>query len=235
MSKKYKGKTCVYCSEKLSDTGDHIFAREFFLVNERAKPLKVPACNACNNRKSRLEHYLTSVLPFGGKHSQAKENLGTMVPKRLKQNMKLHNELRDGLNRNNEKGRMSIPLEGSALNELFRYIAKGLTWLHWDTIIERDTFVLATALTIAGERLLYEKFISISSKYIENSVGKDSFLYLGAQAIDNDQITAWLFKIYAGIEMSGASDIEDEHSESIGVITCPWHLKEKVISVFGES
>lgn len=37
MSKKFKGKKCAYCAERESVTGDHIFAREFFLVAERAE------------------------------------------------------------------------------------------------------------------------------------------------------------------------------------------------------
>lgn len=43
MSKKYKGKLCVYCGERPSTkTGDHVFAREFFLESERDNPIKVP-------------------------------------------------------------------------------------------------------------------------------------------------------------------------------------------------
>lgn len=82
MSKKYKGKTCVYCgSIGSSETADHVLAREFAL--KRGDIPKVPACKLCNSAKSRLERYLTTVLPFGAKHADAGENLATMVPKRL--------------------------------------------------------------------------------------------------------------------------------------------------------
>ena len=37
MSQQFKGKRCAYCAEREAVTGDHIFAREFFLVFERAK------------------------------------------------------------------------------------------------------------------------------------------------------------------------------------------------------
>ena len=43
-----------------------MIAREFFLPERRAHRPQVPACNACNNTKSLLEHYLMAVLPFGG-------------------------------------------------------------------------------------------------------------------------------------------------------------------------
>ena len=59
MGKGFKGKTCVYCAAAPAATMDHVFAREFFLVDRRANLPKVPACQACNSAKSGLEHYLT--------------------------------------------------------------------------------------------------------------------------------------------------------------------------------
>src|SRR3990167_5183701 len=98
MSKKYKGKTCVYCQERPSiRQGDHVFSRELFLESERANLIKVPACDECNNDKSKHEHYLTSLLPFGGLHVDAKEHLSTMVPPRLEKNQKLKRELNAGM------------------------------------------------------------------------------------------------------------------------------------------
>jgi hypothetical protein len=94
-SKKYKNKTCVYCAkEQASSTEDHIFAKEFFLENKRGNLPQVPACDACNNKKFELEHYLTSVLPFGGQHSDSIDNLSSKVPKRLRKNKPLHDKLK---------------------------------------------------------------------------------------------------------------------------------------------
>lgn len=75
MSKKFIDKKCAYCTENLSTTGDHIFAREFFLGNQRANLPKVPSCCECNNEKSELEHYFTSISPFGWRHDDASKNL----------------------------------------------------------------------------------------------------------------------------------------------------------------
>ena len=77
MGKKHKGKPCAYCFERLSETADHVFARNFFLPSARANLPQVPACSLCNAQKSALEHYLTSVLPFGGRHKAALPNLKT--------------------------------------------------------------------------------------------------------------------------------------------------------------
>ncbi len=63
MSKRFRDKPCDYCLTNPSTaTGDHVFAREFFPEAARANLPKVPACESCNNEKSRLEHYLTAVL-----------------------------------------------------------------------------------------------------------------------------------------------------------------------------
>jgi hypothetical protein len=50
MSKKFKDKTCPYCGGAgISTTGDHIFARAFFLNARRANLPQVAACDACND------------------------------------------------------------------------------------------------------------------------------------------------------------------------------------------
>ena len=75
MSKKFKSQRCAYCAEREAVTGDHIFAREFFLPSARANLPQAPICEQCNNEKSKLEHYLTTVLPFGGRHSASPKTL----------------------------------------------------------------------------------------------------------------------------------------------------------------
>jgi len=234
MSKKYKGKTCVYCADNVSITGDHVFAREFFLEHERDNLPQVPICDECNNKKSTLEHYLTSVLPFGGLHSHAKENLAKMVPKRLHKNRKLHKALKNGIAyiEVGDSKNMVIPIEGDFVTELFGYVAKGLAWYHWKTIIAKTRFVFSTALTNTGERLFNEYFFTLNAKkHITNTIGSNSFSYTGVQYVEDDQITIWLFKIYAGLAMLGG-DNEKELINSIGVLTVPSHLEEKIVSIF---
>lgn len=85
-SKKYKDKICVYCRESTSTTADHVFPREFFQKHQRSNLPKVPSCKSCSNEKSKLEHYLLSVLPFGATHSYVHQVLSVDVPKRLERN-----------------------------------------------------------------------------------------------------------------------------------------------------
>lgn len=236
MSKKYKGKTCVYCADAISVTGDHVFAREFFLENQRDNLPQVPACEKCNNRKSALEHYLTAVLPFGGMHAQAEETLKMMVPRRLASNKKLHRLLRDGMihleDNGSSKGGL-FPMDGNAVTQLFEFIAKGLSWFHWGTIIEKTSIVSAMALTKTGVAFFRERFFALNAKArVENTVGDRVFSYTGIQAVDTDQITVWLFEAYAGLRMTDKDDIKD-YSNVVGVVTNPPSLEERVASAFG--
>ena len=98
MSKRYKDKTCAYCAG-VSETADHIFAREFVPVSYRSQIPQVPACKRCNKEKSELEHYLTAVLLFGGRHADAATNLQIDGPRRLAKNQKLRRELGEGSER----------------------------------------------------------------------------------------------------------------------------------------
>jgi hypothetical protein len=98
MGKTYKHKTCVYCAKPGSSTApDHVVCRAFFPIEHRDHLPQVPACDDCNREKAKLEHYLTTVMPFGATHGDAASTLGTMVPKRLGRNEALHRELSNGI------------------------------------------------------------------------------------------------------------------------------------------
>jgi len=97
MGKRYKGKTCVYCAAAgKSETVDHVLARQFVPGSSQITIPQVPACRQCNKDKSDLEHYLTTVLPFGGRHIDAAANLQNEGPRRLAKNKKVHRELAQG-------------------------------------------------------------------------------------------------------------------------------------------
>jgi len=149
MSKQFKGKPCVYCAgANIAETGDHVFAREFFLPPQRANLPKVPACNRCNGDKSNLEHYLTALLPFGGRQADASTNLTTMVPKRLESNRRLHRGLTRGIKTvwtTEPSGlyvrTLALPFDGENLEQLLALIVRGLMWHHWQVLVAADSFV----------------------------------------------------------------------------------------------
>jgi hypothetical protein len=167
MGKAFQGKICVYCAGAPAATMDHVFAREFFLVERRTNLPKVPACAACNGAKSQLEHYLTAVLPFGGQHADGLVHLTEMVPGRLARNQKLARGLSAGLSRTLVAGRdtpaMTIPIDPDKVGELFALIAKGLLWHHWQVLLPPVAFgVRAEMLSAAGEQF-YNQALAMNS------------------------------------------------------------------------
>jgi hypothetical protein len=107
---KFEGEPCVYCASQPATTSDHVLGRGFFLKQRRDNLPQVPACAPCNGKKAELEHYLMSVLPFGGRHADATENLEVVVPGRLEQNRALHRRLGAGLSQalTNEHGQLPV-------------------------------------------------------------------------------------------------------------------------------
>jgi hypothetical protein len=190
VSKKYKGKICVYCAEAKSTSSDHVFARKFFLEADRTGLPQVPSCDPCNRAKSMLEHYLASLLPFGARHPGARANL-ELVPGRLAKNKRLHREIAAGWGQvwTKEGGiylqTATVPTDSSRIEELFGLIVRGLIWWHWKTYLTSDHFVQVWALTDAGERLFEEHlFGKHSANQVSNNLGNGTACYEGKQGVD---------------------------------------------------
>ncbi|HGF4018602.1 HNH endonuclease [Burkholderia metallica] len=158
-SKRFRNKTCVYCGlEQGANTADHVIAREFFLLAGRDNLPKVPACEECNTAKSRLEHYVLSVLLMGGVHGDALEALATQLAPRLAKNDALRRTLfigqRDRMIRQPDgtwASGMSVPFDGEQLAILCCYIALGLAWHHWHLQIAPHAVASANMFTRPGQ------------------------------------------------------------------------------------
>lgn len=208
MSKKYKNKTCVYCTNvNSSQTGDHILAREFFLENQRDNLPKVPACNDCNNEKSELEHYLTAILPFSGRHADSKENLVRMVPPRLEKNKKLHATL--SANSGTIWGRFNglilphhaIPFDYEKMQKLLTFIVKGLSAHYFKIIIPKEYFVGTIIPNIRAEEPLSGMFGMTSEKRVKKSLGNGTIELEGAQSDTEIYTSIWKICIYGGLTL----------------------------------
>jgi hypothetical protein len=203
MSKKFKGKTCVYCATATSTTADHVIGREFFLPNRRANLPVVPACESCNREKSYLEHYVMAILGFGGRHPDAFANLDTLVRKRILKNERLRAELAEGLDQN---GGTAIPIKHEHLDKLFAMIAQGLLWYHWQALLGPGYSATAGVFASGGEEFfeyLLQSWQAEPTKRIENNLGEETFLYRGAQATESPQTTIWQFAFYGGVMFGG--------------------------------
>ena len=234
MSKMFKGKLCVYCVEKMSVTGDHVFAREFFLPEDRNNLPKVPSCSKCNGKKSELEHYLTMVLPFGGRHEGAKANFMEMMPKRLKKNIRLHHLLINGstiawVNQNKLLfPTIALPFDSDRLKELLALITRGLLWFHWGVYLTQDHIINVIPLTIRGEEYIEKNLISARPRaFVRGNLGKGTFEYYGAQGVDCPETSIWYFSLFGGAVLCDSKDSLVERSSRIAVMTHPKEIGKR--------
>ena len=217
----------MYCGAAPSTTtGDHVFAREFFINVRRGNLPKVPACEACNHEKSKLEHYLTAVLPFGARHTDSAQNLSTLVEPRLAKNAKLHSALSAGHGRvwSREGGLLvpvsTLPIDGDKIDRLFRFIIKGLLWHHWNVILDPGRHGLwAGFLTPVGVQFHRQFFAMNANARASANLGEGTFTYEGLQGTDIPEMTVWLFNVYGGMRLSGDPQAPHEECSIIGGIT----------------
>jgi hypothetical protein len=239
MSKKFKGKLCVYCTEALATAGDHVFSREFFLVEDREDLPQAPACDSCNNEKSKLEHYLTAVLPFTGRHPQAVANLESGVPGRLANNRKLHRELVDSMRpawlrqgTGLYQPTTTADFDGDKLIELLRYIGRGLAWHHWHLYLRPNDDVSAMLMTDMGSNY-FQSVIDgwRHEQRVTSDLGKGTAQYVGVQAPDPPELTVWKISMYGGLVLSDNQKKSDDPMESCSVwwvVTGPPELHETI-------
>jgi len=227
VSKKFTGKLCVYCAEASSTTADHVFAREFFLSRNRNGIPKVPACHPCNRDKADLEHYLTTILPFGGRHPDALENLETMVPKRLQKNAKLHQKLLESRGtRWSQFGALltpssTLPIDSGRFERLFQFVVRGLIWHHWKVYLTSPNIVEVATPTEVGARF-FDKFFGLDKcERVRASIGDGTFVYEGVHDVRCPEITAWRIWMYGGLHLAEGNEPEEEVSSQINIVTRP--------------
>jgi hypothetical protein len=230
MSKRFKGSLCAYCSQRPAVTGDHVFARRFFLEAQRGNLPQVPTCDACNYEKSKLEHYLTAVLPFGGRHPDALVNLSEMVEPRLAKNKKLHRHLSQNSSRvwTRTESRlharsMALPFEPERVVELFKLVVRGVLFHHWNLRLTDDHFCEVRLLASDGQEI-FDRFMRMRSKAtVTENLGNATVIYEGIQGLDSEIISVWRFSLYGGFVLVDPG----EEAIQIGALTGPKRVAER--------
>ncbi len=222
----FAGLTCVYCGLRQSTTDDHVFAKKFFLETRRQDLPQVPACAACNAEKSRLEHELTAVLPFGGRHADAAENLERLAARRMVGNRRLQRALASGSSKvwiragGVYQRTLAVPLNWKKVERLFGFIARGLAWYHWKVLVGSDCFASAHTLQGTTKAQFAKMMGQRAAARVNANLGNGTFLYQGAQGTDNPRVTVWEFSIYGGLRAAGPRGVIEQEM-NIGAMTGP--------------
>jgi len=97
----------------------------------------------------------------------------------------------------------TLPLKSERIEDLFRYIARGLAWHHWGVYLNTESDSVASMISaIGGESFLDEVLFRLEGRaHVQEDLGDKTFLYEGKQGKDNPAITIWRFLIYGGLTM----------------------------------
>jgi hypothetical protein len=213
MRKNLRDYPCVYCSDRPGATEDHVFARAFLPTDQRDNLPKVPACQPCNNEKSALESYLSTVLLFGSRTQNATAMLEGIGARRLDQNARLRRELssgRDTVFALNPAGQaaeatVAVPLDGERLHAYVGFLTRGLCWHHWSVRLGAEYGIHVQSPGEAVEQLFARMMANRSAARAEGNFGNGILSYRGAQGVDYPELSLWCFTFYGGIVVSDGS------------------------------
>jgi hypothetical protein len=213
-SKRYKGKDCAYCGKHQASTeGDHVIAREFFFEQDRANLPQVPACKACNNGKSALEHYATVALMAGSNHAHGNKYRREKVAPRLAKNRKLQVDMgiHDPPVWMNIRGIVQpmhvLKLDSEKILSLMRFIVKGLYFFHFGRPLDKKFCSDVSMFQPDHEPALWASvanYFPPGSARVNADLGHGSFIYEGAQSIAHPDLTVWRMAWHGGVRLHGA-------------------------------
>lgn len=193
----------------MSTTADHVFPREIFQKEHRDKLPKVPSCAECNNKKSKLEHYLLSVLPFGATHPNAQIALSVDVPKRLEKNRRLHREINKGfgytyipIKTSILEKRLTLTLNSNVLHEFIGYVGRGLIWHHWSKYLPQSCSYMAFTPSPSGLDFVNSLFNLSSNLRVNVELGDKAVIYKGVMSEHDDGVSIWAIQLLGGITLA---------------------------------
>lgn len=235
-SKKFRHKTCAYCGQAgASATGDHVFARKFFLVKHRANLPEVPACERCNSEKSKLETYLLQIMPLGANHADAAETSRTLMPKRAAHPAnKVLREIIDSpqqsVSLTDQTGecheRIPVYVDANRLEEWCRLVARGLAFFHWGvTTPDYKVEAIPLAAEVEHHILAFASRLK-DGEYLERSVGNGAFAYRGFKCADGESASMWMIYLYGRMPIGGDPAVSPVCAASFGVFITPKGRRE---------
>lgn len=202
-----------------STTRDHVIAREFFLPHERGALKHVPACQACNNRKSQLERYLLAVLPLGSRKADAATYLHVNVDRRFAGDRRLHREIASGFRPALEitpgglaLPTVTLPLREGSVEALLGMMVRGLYLTDFGFALGTKWLVEVAMMPPEREHALLFALQSRMGSNVElarGDIGRGTFRYEAVRSRRARFFSMWQLSLFGGITLS--------HSGNAGV------------------
>ncbi len=214
MAKSFNGRACAYCGSTAKPTiAEHVVARKFFAIRDRDRLPKVAGCEECNTRKSELERYALTVLPFGSRLETAASYLEDHMPGRLKGNQHTHREINRTAERMWEvRGdgltlpTMGFSIDTDQLRQLFNFIITGLFAYEFRTILPPRWFADTQIIDTDGEIRLglnMGRFMGASPITVHRNLGQGTFPYHVTRSSVMTHFSIWQFYVFGGAALTG--------------------------------
>lgn len=234
LSKKYRGKICVYCARAVADTADHVVCRNFFENQLRRDLPKAPACKRCNDVKARLEHYLTAVLPFASEHPAALQGQHESLKRRLMRNASLQRRLQAGIGRvrvqrgdGSVEEHLALPFDGKVYLQYLEMVGRGLVWREWDEAVPAEYLVRAYTMTARKFAAFEEQILGLGNETrVQREYPEGALVYTGACAVEDRSFSTWKIDLYGNVFLATNDLAGGYHEIATAVVTGPPDLSE---------
>ncbi|MET0081138.1 MAG: hypothetical protein ABW119_22010, partial [Candidatus Thiodiazotropha lotti] len=181
-----------------------------------------------------LEHYLLSVLPFGGTHPNAEKNLSVDAARRLNKNKKLKNHLKEEIGfghvpqKNNElERRLHVPFDGEKLHKFSEFVGRGLLWHHWQCRVPSQYAVEAFTPSPTGLKYVDSLFTLNTKHRVCVNLGNGTVRYKGAMSESDECLSVWAIQFLGGVTVSEKSyGIVFKNSFAAVLVAPKRHLEE---------
>lgn len=201
-SKKFRGKACAYCGKpECSTVGEHVLARAFLPLPDRANTPKVPACDACNAAKERVEDYARTLALLGGRHDNALNFLQANLEQRSRSRP---NHLL-ALGRTAERAweqtakgialpTVAITVDTAVMLDFYQYLTKGLYHHHVGEPLSQQVQIYSRMLPVDQEAVFQVdmlRALGTDVQHVAGDIGQGVLRYRGVISKAVVGISSW--------------------------------------------
>ena len=181
---------CAYCGHPATSK-DHVPPKCIF-PRERDDLITVPACNAHNGERSRLDALLLEFLGlFAAQVEPFNHELWERAWKSIKRSRR-DRILRERLVHDQRSSLAVVGVEAAPFIASIKFIARGLYWHHTGACLGLDT-------RISGSMWRPDVELPMLSRFTSRSIAKGQFVYAFGVAEDGPKTSAWYMQFHGNV------------------------------------